>query len=156
MGWTNDALVFVSLPLGGDSNCHRRYKLSSVQHARCDFAWHGLLITFHNYCRNNATVCLVTSVGLCLSAGFWKVWRRTGKGHGRHVGLGKGVFPVGCKWRDVQQEGTDKEFWALEEYEYWDDVKQTWTSNRPSKCTIESHTGLGCANVIKQILCSML
>lgn len=153
MGRTDDALVLVSLPLGGDSNRHRRYQLFSTQHAGCDFAWHGLLITYYKYCQNTATVYLVRIVELCLPAGFWNIGRRTGKGHGGHVGLAKGVFPVGCKWRDVQREGFDKEFWAVEEYEYWNDVKQTWTSKRPPGCTVEGHVGLRCEKVYQEEHC---
>ncbi|CAL8471513.1 g11055 [Coccomyxa elongata] len=75
---------------------------------------------------------------------FWNVWRRRDNGPGR-VGLANGVFPVGCKWRDVQREGTDKEFWAVEEYEFWDDVKQTWTSKQQPGCIVEGHACLGWA-----------
>jgi len=61
---------------------------------------------------------------------------------GRHVGVANGVFPIGCKWRNVQYEGVAKDFWAVEEYEYWDEVKHGWTNKRPPGCTVGGLAGL--------------
>lgn len=81
-------------------------------------------------------------------AGVWYDWGGANRGAGRRVGVANGVFPAGCKWRDVQHDGAEKEFWAVEGYEYWDEVRQRWTSKRPPGCIFQGFAGSeGCATM---------
>ncbi|EIE21972.1 hypothetical protein COCSUDRAFT_66769 [Coccomyxa subellipsoidea C-169] len=73
--------------------------------------------------------------------GVWFDWGGANRGAGQRVGVANGVFPAGCKWRDVQHDGGEKDFWAVEEYEYWDEGKQVWTSKRPPACIVQGHAG---------------
>ena len=34
-------------------------------------------------------------------------------------------------------QGVKKEFWAVEEYEFWDDWRQRWTKEQPSACLVK-------------------
>lgn len=54
----------------------------------------------------------------------------------RTVAPARGVFPVGCKWRAVQHKGRKKEFWAVEEYEYYDEARERWVSQQPAACFV--------------------
>ncbi|KAK9828787.1 hypothetical protein WJX72_002076 [[Myrmecia] bisecta] len=54
----------------------------------------------------------------------------------RKVEETRGIFPRGCKWRDVQYTGAKKTFWHEEEYEYWDARLQKWTGTLPAACTV--------------------
>ena len=55
----------------------------------------------------------------------------------RDVGPSNGVFPVGCKWRDVQPEGHQRGFWAVVQYEFWADAAQQWVAEMPEACMIK-------------------
>ena len=48
----------------------------------------------------------------------------------------RGVFPAGCKWRAVQYKGRKKEFWAVEEYEYYEEGIGQWVSQQPEACFV--------------------
>ena len=87
------------------------------------------------------------------SAGVWYDWGGPNRAAERRVGVANGVFPAGCKWRDVQHSGAEKEFWAVEDYEYWDEAKQRWTSKRPSGCIVQGSAGSeGCAKTCPLIV----
>eukprot|EP01025_Chloroclados_australasicus_P033323 TRINITY_DN3394_c0_g2_i1.p1 TRINITY_DN3394_c0_g2~~TRINITY_DN3394_c0_g2_i1.p1 ORF type:complete len:602 (-),score=77.39 TRINITY_DN3394_c0_g2_i1:347-2152(-) len=51
---------------------------------------------------------------------------------GYDYGLGQGMFPKGCRWRDVFQNGTQKVA-----YEFWDENNQEWTSETPQECFVQ-------------------
>ena len=52
------------------------------------------------------------------------------------VGPTNGVYPVGCKWRDVQPEGQQRGFWDVIEYEYWSEAAQRWVAKMPEACMV--------------------
>lgn len=59
-----------------------------------------------------------------------------------------GYFPDTCIWRvipDVVRPSEAKnrsQAWRIREYEFWDEVSQTWTGQRPEECTILSRGDL--------------
>lgn len=59
------------------------------------------------------------------------------KTQSQKYGAANGVFPRGCKWRDVQIEGKEKSFWEEEAYEYWHEGLSLWTSDIPESCLLE-------------------
>ena len=61
----------------------------------------------------------------------------------RTLAPSRGVFPEGCKWRAVEHKGgMKKEFWAIVEYEYYDESRERWSSVQPAVCYVrgEGHT----------------
>jgi hypothetical protein len=72
-------------------------------------------------------------------AGKWLAWP-TGSAQ-RRAGEVNGIFPAGCKWRDVQERGSKKDFWSVEEYEYWDEARQKWSSKQPDACLVKGQPG---------------
>ena len=53
------------------------------------------------------------------------------------VGLAYGVYPVGCKWRDVQPAGQERGFWDVVKYEYWSNAAHRWVSKMPEECMVK-------------------
>eukprot|EP00884_Botryococcus_braunii_P003283 jgi/Botrbrau1/12956/Bobra.154_2s0016.1 len=53
------------------------------------------------------------------------------------AGVANGIFPVGCKWRDIQQKDGSGAFWKVEQYEYWDASRSAWSSKQPSSCLVQ-------------------
>ena len=52
------------------------------------------------------------------------------------AGPTNGVYPVGCKWRDIQPEGQQRGFWDIVAYQYWSDVAQRWVAKMPEACFV--------------------
>ena len=49
----------------------------------------------------------------------------------------RGVFPAGCKWRAVRDAGErSRALWAVERYQYFDDVRDAWTEEQPAACYV--------------------
>jgi protein O-GlcNAc transferase len=46
-----------------------------------------------------------------------------------------GIFPRGCKWRDVTEEGS-----AAVQYEYWQEAEQQWVQQQPISCSLQGNT----------------
>ena len=46
------------------------------------------------------------------------------------------MFPVGCRWREVQTRGLHREAWAIGEYQFWDDSRSAWSNARPAACDV--------------------
>ena len=69
----------------------------------------------------------------------------------RTPGSAHGIFPRGCKWRDVQIKGPGQPkkhpFWAAEDYEYWDEARGRWQNKQPDACLVRGLQGgtEGCA-----------
>ena len=63
----------------------------------------------------------------------------------RTPGPANGIFPRGCKWRDVQAKGPGpakkRPFWAVEDYEYWDEAREQWHSKQPDACLMRGVQG---------------
>ena len=53
------------------------------------------------------------------------------------VGPANGVFPVRCKWQDVQSEGHKRSFWDVVQYEYWREEGQQWVAQMPEACMVK-------------------
>lgn len=49
-----------------------------------------------------------------------------------------GIFPRGCKWRDVLTEGS-----AAVQYEYWDAASQQWLQQQPAACRLQGYAAPG-------------
>lgn len=45
-----------------------------------------------------------------------------------------GIFPVGCKWREVVNQGSEPKFWDIRDYEYWDTYTRQWSPKKPAAC----------------------
>ena len=58
----------------------------------------------------------------------------------RRIGPANGVFPVGCKWRNVEAAGLQRGFWDVTEYEYWSQQLQAWVSKMPDACMVRGET----------------
>jgi hypothetical protein len=43
-----------------------------------------------------------------------------------------GIFPRGCKWRDVVEEGS-----TAVQYEYWQEAEQQWVQQQPLSCKLQ-------------------
>jgi protein O-GlcNAc transferase len=43
-----------------------------------------------------------------------------------------GIFPRGCKWRDVVEEGS-----TAVQYEYWQEAGQQWVQQQPLSCSLQ-------------------
>ena len=52
----------------------------------------------------------------------------------REVGPVNGVFPAGCKWRDLEPLNRSRDFWDVTEYEFWADGAQEWICEMPEAC----------------------
>lgn len=52
----------------------------------------------------------------------------------RKAGPANGVFPAGCKWRDLEPLNRSLGFWDMTEYEFWDDSAQMWSREMPEAC----------------------
>ena len=52
------------------------------------------------------------------------------------------MYPVGCKWRDVQPEGQERGFWDVVKYEYWSDVAQHWVAKMPEACMVKGEDSI--------------
>lgn len=52
---------------------------------------------------------------------------------GRVYGPSLGIFPHGCKWRDVSAAGNSSQV----TYEYWDAAAAAWTSEQPAPCRVQ-------------------
>lgn len=59
----------------------------------------------------------------------------------RRIGSANGVFPGGCKWRDVEAAELKRGFWDVTEYEYWSEQSQTWVSKMPDACMVMGEKG---------------
>jgi hypothetical protein len=68
------------------------------------------------------------------------VKKESSSGH-RRIGPADGIFPAGCKWRDVQEGTSNKDFWAVEQYQYWDEARQKWTDKQPEACLMKGIKG---------------
>ena len=66
---------------------------------------------------------------MCLSA-------ETSEHPASQMGPTNGVYPVGCKWRDVQPEGRQHGFWDIVKYEYWSQAAQQWVAKMPEACMV--------------------
>lgn len=56
--------------------------------------------------------------------------------HGE-VDPARGYFPEGCRWRTVKPKGGPQSFWAVMNYEYWDELNRSWSQVQPSACRID-------------------
>ena len=50
------------------------------------------------------------------------------------------MFPVGCRWREVQLQDIKREAWAVGDYEFWDEQRSRWSSQRPAACSMAGHS----------------
>lgn len=52
-----------------------------------------------------------------------------------------GVFPKGCKWREVYRHDSKPNFWDTRTYEFLDVKRQVWTTKRPTACDVQGLQG---------------
>ena len=50
--------------------------------------------------------------------------------------VSRGVFPVGCRWRNAQPQSARPQLWDVEAYEFWDEAGRRWAPQRPAACTV--------------------
>ncbi|CAL5223424.1 g5938 [Coccomyxa viridis] len=74
---------------------------------------------------------------ICLLAAWQLAQRRETSEHpASQMGPTNRVYPVGCKWRDVQPEGRQHGFWDIVKYEYWSQAAQQWVAKMPEACMV--------------------
>jgi hypothetical protein len=57
---------------------------------------------------------------------------------GTVYGPSLGIFPAGCKWRDVTAPNSSDVA-----YEYWDPVAAAWTAVQPPACRLQGFAAPG-------------
>lgn len=65
--------------------------------------------------------------------------------HGKIYKPALGIFPVGCKWRDVipAEAAHNSSSHSNVQYEYWSEQQQRWTSQQPVACRLQGHPDPG-------------